>query len=106
MFGLSHAMFRHTEDASLRVRPLGHPSKGLQVLVEAVSAFFGRKKLLFTQLNQSLLQHLHTHTLEPRNLGETHHMHVNTSKHMDVNKQDAAQDTRDECAMWKQRMQF
>lgn len=93
MFGLSHAMFRHTDDASLRVGPLGHPSKGLQVLAEVVSTFFGGKKLLFTPLNQSLLQHLHTHNLEPRNLGETHRMHVNAVKHMDVDKQDVAQYT-------------
>lgn len=65
------------------------------MLVEAVSTFFGCKKLLLTPLNQSLLQHLHAHTLEPRNLGETHRMSVNTSKHMDADKQDITQYTRD-----------
>lgn len=64
MFGLHHAMFRHTEDVSLSVRSLGHPSEDLQVLVELVSVLFGREELLFTPLNQSLLQHLHTHTFE------------------------------------------
>ncbi len=81
MFGLSHAMFRHTEDASLSVGSLGHPSKGLQVLVELVSALLGRNKLLFTPLNQSLLQNLNTHTPEPGNLGKkTHRMHIDTFK--------------------------
>lgn len=57
-------MFRHTEDVSLSVRSLGHPSEDLQVLVELVSVLFGCEELLFTPLNQSLLQHLHTHTFE------------------------------------------
>lgn len=77
MFGLSHAMFRHTEDASLRAASLGHPPEGLQVLVKLVSTFFGCKKLLFTPLNQSLLQHLHTCSLEPSNLGGTQDVDVN-----------------------------
>lgn len=64
MFGLSHAMFRHTEDVSLSAGSLGHPSEGLQVPAELVSVLFGCKKLLLTPLDQSLLQHLHTCSLE------------------------------------------
>ncbi|TNN81348.1 hypothetical protein EYF80_008404 [Liparis tanakae] len=44
------------------------------VLVKLVSTFFGCKKLLFTPLNQSLLQHLHTRSLEPSNLGGTQYV--------------------------------
>lgn len=69
------------------MRSVGHPSKDLQVLVELVSSFFGCKKLLFTPLNQSLLQYLHTDSLESCNLGEKHHMHVNThSIHMSTSR--------------------
>lgn len=68
-------MFRHTEDASLGEGSLGHPSEDLQVLVEVVSAVFGRNKLLLTPLDQSLLQHLHAGSLQPRNLGRTQNIH-------------------------------
>lgn len=63
-------MFRHAEDASLKVSSRSNPPEGLQLLVKLVSTFFGCKKLLLTPLNQSMLQHLHTCSPEPMNLRE------------------------------------
>lgn len=75
------------------MRSVGHPSQGLQVLVELVSTFFGCKKLLFTPLNQSPLHRLHTDSLESCNLVEkTPNMHVNAHI-MNVNTQVATQKT-------------
>lgn len=73
--GFCRAMFRHAEDASSGEGSLGHPSEDLQVLVEVVTAVFGRNKLLLTPLDQSLLQHLHAGSLQPRNLERTQNMH-------------------------------
>lgn len=60
------------------MRSLGHPPKGLQVLVNLVSTFLRCKKLNFTPLNQSLMQRLNTDSPEPYNLGQKHNRHVNT----------------------------
>lgn len=51
----------------------GHPPEGFQVLAELLEAVSSRNKLLLTPLNQSLLHHLHTDGLQPRNLREGRH---------------------------------
>lgn len=59
------------EGGGVLVKSLGHSPEDLQLLAEAVSTFFGCKKLFLTPADQSLPQHFHALSLETCNLEET-----------------------------------
>lgn len=76
MFGFVSAAFACSEDGKVSPGSLGQPPEGLQLAVKLVSVFFRCEKLFFTQLDQSLLQHLHPRTLESSNLRRKEHVYV------------------------------
>lgn len=85
IFSFVGAMLTCTEHAKLSLGSLGHPSEGLQLTAELVSIFFSCEKLFFTQLYQSLLQHLHPCTLESSNLrGKEHVTSIHAAVEVDV----------------------